>query len=283
MNELVTVSLAERPDLLDEMNRIGGAAWPEFMLHDPVAIDHWSDIVAHFKAYQLILLNKSCSAENNLGKDHVAEDKLADDNSAEANLAEGSLDANRIAAIVNCVPLRYIDEFDALPNEGVDWGVKEAISNHAAGLSPNTCMGVQVVVSPEYLGKGLSELASKEMLALAKQHHLDSVIVPLRPSNKHEYPLIPMEDYLRWDTDDGLPFDDWLRIHVRLGGKVIGVCSNSMTIPGTVEEWRQWTGRRFPGSGDYVVPGALNPVQIDVPANQGIYREPNIWVVHQVS
>ena len=37
---------------------------------------------------------------------------------------------------------------------------------------------------------------------------------------------------------------------------------------------------KFPQTGDYVVPGALVPVQIDRERDQGIYVEPNVWMVH---
>ncbi|MCB0075363.1 MAG: hypothetical protein KDE20_28095, partial [Caldilineaceae bacterium] len=54
----------------------------------------------------------------------------------------------------------------------------------------------------------------------------------------------------------------------------------SMVIDGTVDEWEEWTGLRFPASGDYVVPGALVPVHMDRVANLGRYVEPNVWVRH---
>ncbi len=53
-------------------------------------------------------------------------------------------------------------------------------------------------------------------------------------------------------------------------------------IPGTVAEWEKWTNMRFPETGDYVVNGALNPVNIDVERDKGVYIEPNVWVVHPV-
>ena len=37
---------------------------------------------------------------------------------------------------------------------------------------------------------------------------------------------------------------------------------------------------RFPDSGSYVVPGALVPVEIDLERDEGLYREPNVWMVH---
>ena len=37
------------------------------------------------------------------------------------------------------------------------------------------------------------------------------------PNRKHRYPLTPMEKYITWTNGEGLPYDNWLRVHVRLG------------------------------------------------------------------
>ena len=39
-------------------------------------------------------------------------------------------------------------------------------------------------------------------------------------------------------------------------------------------------GMAFPESGDYIVPDALAPVSIDREANEGVYLEPAIWMLH---
>ena len=60
------------------------------------------------------------------------------------------------------------------------------------------------------------------------------------------------------------------------------VCHKSMTIYGNVNDWQSWTGLSFPESGAYSVPGALNPVSMDLVADQGVYVEPNVWMVHDL-
>jgi len=55
-----------------------------------------------------------------------------------------------------------------------------------------------------------------------------------------------------------------------------------MTIPGTLAQWEEWTHLRFPQSGDYIIPGALAPVHIDIEQDQGLYLEPNVCVEHQL-
>ena len=241
-------TLSERPDLLNRHQETGGAAWPEFMLHDPVAVANWGKMMSYFAGDQLSLL---------------VEDK--------------------IAAVVNMVPLKVDADLGKLPERGVDWGVEKSVSDHEAGIRPNALMGLQVVVAKEFRGKKFSGIATRELIAHARRRNLEFVVLPVRPNEKHLYPLIPMEDYIHWKNAEGLPFDSWLRVHKRLGAEMIGICPQSMIIPGTVSEWEDWTGQSFPGSGRYIVPFALNPVDVDIELDRGVYIEPNVWVVHRVT
>ena len=109
---------------------------------------------------------------------------------------------------------------------------------------------------------------------------MNNLIVPVRPSLKSRYPLVPMEAYIRWQNDQGLPFDPWLRVHVRNGGRIVKVCPLAMRIEGSISDWEGWTGMRFPESFDYFVPGALNPVEMNVETDRGLYLEPNVWIDH---
>ena len=51
-------------------------------------------------------------------------------------------------------------------------------------------------------------------------------------------------------------------------------------MPGSIKDWSQWTGLDFPANGEYIIPGALNPVCIK--DGQGVYIEPNVWMHHVV-
>jgi hypothetical protein len=120
------------------------------------------------------------------------------------------------------------------------------------------------------------------MRANARAHGLGHVIACVRPTDKHRYPLIPIEDYAFWTREDGEPFDAWIRLHVRLGARIVRGSPRAMTIRGTVAEWQEWTGQDFPGTGAYIVPFAASPVEIDREADQGVYYDPNVWVVHSL-
>jgi hypothetical protein len=107
------------------------------------------------------------------------------------------------------------------------------------------------------------------------------LVAPVRPTLKERYPLIPIERYVRWRRDDGTHFDPWIRTHERLGGEVTGTAEGAMLIEGSREEWSEWTGLEFPGDGEYVLPGALVPVRFA--DGHGVYREPCVWLRHDVT
>ena len=104
----------------------------------------------------------------------------------------------------------------------------------------------------------------------------------MRPADKSAYPLTPMERYAHWENDDGLPLDRWIRVHARMGAELLSVAPRTLLITGSVAEWEHWTDMRFPDSGSYVVPGALQPVVIDKTADEGRYEDPNVWMRHAV-
>ena len=118
------------------------------------------------------------------------------------------------------------------------------------------------------------------MKRVAETHGIEHIALPVRPTLKHEYPLVPMEEYIRWINDKGDPFDPWIRVHIKAGGKIISVCSESMTIQGKVNEWEDWTGLSFQCSGLYTIEKALSPVYIDLEEGLGEYIESNVWIIH---
>ena len=120
------------------------------------------------------------------------------------------------------------------------------------------------------------------MVEIAGRHGFGALIAPVRPNLKHRYPLVPIERYAGWRRGDGSLFDPWLRIHERLGAKVLRPEPESLRITGTVAEWESWTEMAFPESGAYPFPGGLVPVTIDRIADIGSYWEPNVWMRHVV-
>jgi len=117
---------------------------------------------------------------------------------------------------------------------------------------------------------------------LAADHGLAHLIAPVRPSFKDRYPITPIERYATWTDGGGEPFDPWIRVHVRRGGAIVKPVPNSLRITGTVADWEQWTGMRFPDDGSYTFPGGLAPLEVDRRQGRGSYWEPNLWIVHAI-
>jgi GNAT superfamily N-acetyltransferase len=186
----------------------------------------------------------------------------------------------------------FDEEADALLGKGctipVEWdGRTETLSDGVldtleAGGSGNVLCALVAVVDPGHHGRGLSGLIIQGMAGVASARGLDCLIAPVRPTWKERYPLAPIERYMRWTREDGLPFDPWIRVHHRLGAELLAVARRALDVRGTVADWEEWTGMAFPETGSYVVPGALVPVEIDCERDEGRYVEPNVWMRHAV-
>lgn len=240
------VTLAERPDLREEQRRLT-AVWPEFMLWDPVGDLYYG----HLERW--------------------------------AEFALLALDDDKVAARGFAIPFAMGPDVKrvGLPPDGWDriilWGHRD----HVAGRTTNTVAGLEISLLPSYRGTGLAG----EMVSAMKQNSdrlgFRELVLPVRPSRKHLEPSTPMADYVSRLREDGLPDDPWLRVHVGAGGDVGEVCPTSMTITGTLSQWRDWTGLPFDESGEVEVEGALVPVHVSVPDDHAVYVEPNVWVQYQ--
>lgn len=251
MPAFTVVTLDQRPDLIDIVASMGGSpdAWPEFMLHDPVADKHFWRLYDTFPHCQVVVLDE----------------------------------AGQIAGMGNTIPVTWDGTLAVLPDEGWDAILLAGVNNFRAGITADTLSAIQAVVAPRYKSQGVSQQIVRAMKGVAAKQGLNALVAPVRPNLKHRYPLTPIERYIQWTQADGTLFDPWLRTHARLGATILKVCPHSMTISGTVAEWEQWTGMRFPESGSYVVTGALVPVEINCETDVGRYVEPNVWMVHKVA
>ncbi|HKF86440.1 MAG TPA: hypothetical protein VKB30_11700 [Candidatus Limnocylindrales bacterium] len=241
-------AIADRPDLWRPVMDINVSVWPEFMVNFPVANGHWHHLAAEFAAFQLVLLDED----------------------------------GEVAGGANSAPVPWDGTDEDLPD---GWDAQMLRSVHAleTGATSLALGALQITVRPDRQGHGLSGLLLEAMRANARAHDLPAVIACVRPTLKERYPLIPIERYAMWVRDDGLPFDPWIRVHVRAGGRIVRASPASMTLRATLADWAAWTGLSFPESGEYLPAGAAAPVAVDVEAGEGVYRDPNVWVVHALA
>jgi GNAT superfamily N-acetyltransferase len=172
---------------------------------------------------------------------------------------------------------------ETLPDAGWDEVIRWQHDDRIAGRERNAVTALEIVILPERQGAGIASAMVKALRDNAFRLGHEVLYAPVRPSQKSDEPQTPMSEYAFRVRDDGLPYDGWLRAHVRAGGRILKVCPLSMTISGTLADWREWTGLPFDTDGEVIVEGALSPVLASLSQDVAVYVEPNVWIEHRKS
>ncbi|HMK98119.1 MAG TPA: hypothetical protein VK425_11275 [Acidimicrobiales bacterium] len=240
---LQVVTAKERPDLWERAGQehVFDQVWPEYNHHGNHAPRYFGALCPRYAHLQALLVDRR---------------------------------RGELAARARTIPFAWDGTLADLP-AGIDaMGLRAVDGARAAG----TLSALAAEVLPAYQGAGLSKLVIEVMVAMARSSGFEGLVAPVRPNRKHLYPLMPIEGYAAWKRADGLPFDPWLRAHVRLGGTVLRCEPRSMEIAAPVGDWEAWTSMAFPEDGDYVFPEGLAPLRVE--GGTGVYWEPNVWVLH---
>jgi GNAT superfamily N-acetyltransferase len=236
------VRYADRPDLLEiRYEALSIRTFPEYMHHNEPGRRYWDRLYSDFPDFQVALL-----------------------------------DGDELVAEAHAVPLPWDGTLDDLPS-GWDEGFVRAMTSDREATA---LQALAISVLPARQGEQLSSRMIEVFRDTARSAGLGSVLAPVRPTLKSSYPLIPIEEYIRWRRDDGTHFDPWIRIHERVGGEIVAPAPNSMLMRAPVSDWEEWTGMRFPADGEYVFPEAL--ATLVVSAGVGTHVEPNVWLRHSV-
>lgn len=249
--DVMVASLADRPDLAPLLWGLDDP-WPEFMRHDPMSDVYYSRADTTYAAWSLV--------------------------------AWDAADPTRAIAKSHSVPFAMGEDIGRpeLPSDGWDGVIRWAWHDDVAGREPTHVSALEVAIRQDLQGTGLASVMLEAKRENAARHGFHDLVAPVRPNHKHLQPQLAMSDYLAQVRDDGLPEDPWLRLHARIGGEIVGVCPNAMTISGTPADWRGWTGEAFDATGDVVVPFALNPVHVSIEHDHAVYVEPGVWVHHRI-
>ena len=236
------VTVAERPELAEPASELTKDALREYNKHGDVLNRYWGRLIEERPEFQF----------------HLVDD-------------------DQILALARSIPVHWDGSLDDLP-AGIDGAIARGFDESGA----NVLCALLIQIPRDLQGRGLSPIALRAMVELARSHRLEALIAPVRPSWKERYPLVSIERYASWQRADGLLFDPWMRVHERLGATIAKPEPHSLRITGSVAEWEQWTRMAFPESGDYWFPGGLATVKIDRDADRGSYWEPNVWMRHAV-
>jgi len=252
---IVVCTLAERPELRPQLfSAEFAAAVPEFLRHDGTGALYYRHGLDRHLDYVLVAADRD--------------------------------QPDRVIARAVSVPFALaggIPEREELPDRGWEEVIRWAHADHVAGRAPNAVSALEIMVLPPYRGRGVSQLMLGRLRANTRARGIADLYGPVRPTEKHLEPQTPFAEYVAQTRDDGLPWDSWVRAHIRMGGRIVKVAPCSMVVAGTLAEWRGWTGLPFDQSGDAIVPGALAPVHVAWEQNHAVYVEPNVWIHHRTS
>jgi hypothetical protein len=243
---LEIVTAEDRPDLWERARteRLFDALWPEYNLHGTHAALYFGDLVPRFAHLQALFIDRRTS---------------------------------ELIARARTIPFCWDTTLEDLPS-GIDAVGIRAVEDRRR---PSALSALSAEVVSDYQRTGLSALVLSTMGTMARRAGLAPLVAPVRPSWKDRFPLHSIVDYAFWQRRDGLPFDPWIRLHVRLGARILRPEPNSMEFTAAIPNWELWTGMRFHRDGHYVFPGGL--AALVVADDVGRYWEPNIWMLHDVT
>ncbi len=250
---LVVATFAERPDLLAKVFEPEiQSAVPEFMRHDPAGdLYYGNGELGRYLDYGLVAVDPA--------------------------------EPDRPVARAFSVPFAFPDSGrgrEMLPDGGWDQVIRWAYRDRLAGVRATAVSALEIMVAPRLQRRGVSRAMLAALRDNARRLGFTDLYAPLRPTDKHREPLTPFAGYVARRREDDLPYDSWVRTHLRLGARIIKVAPCSMVIAGTLSEWREWTELRFARSGPALVPGALSPIHVSLDQDHAVYVEPNLWVRH---
>ena len=238
-------TLSQKPHLADQIDRLSDEAWAKFLPHAKTR--HWRSLFSIFADFQVLF----CAP------------------------------GDKVVAVGHTIPFIWDGTVNDLPstmNEIMD----RAMDAYQNRQPPTTLSATAAMIARGFQRQGLSSAVLRAMKLVAVEHNLQNFIAPVRPTLKSSYPLTPIERYAEWKQADGSPFDPWLRTHWKLGAVQLKVMPKSMTVTGTVAEWEEWTGMKFPETGEYIISGALQPLVINRENNVGHCDDPNVWMRHSM-
>lgn len=240
------VTAAERPELWQRVREddLFRDVWPEYNNHGNDTPVYFGALIPRFAEYQVLFLDRR---------------------------------TGRVVARGRTIPFGWDGTLDDLP-PGIDALGIRAVREDGP---PTALSALAAEVDKEYQGAGLSRLLILTMAELARAHGLRALVAPVRPNHKDRYPLTPIDRYAAWHRPDGLPFDPWMRVHARIGGRILRTEPRSLHIAAPLRDWEAWTAMAFPEDGQYVFPGGLAPLTAG--GGEGDYWEPNVWMLHEVS
>lgn len=202
----------------------------------------------------------------------------------------------QLVACLSCASIDLEGLGRSLDQQGWQWAKQNSILSD----SVNSLSLLSATVSTEERANGLAKWMIESAKDLAKSLGFKQVVAPARPSLKHRYPEITMQDYLLMSgikfnslddelsylgkdgTKSKIPVDPWLALHLDLGAKILNICENSIEVVSSIGWWEKVLATSFKRLNEINIDTGLAPLKIDWNKKIAIYQEPNVWLEYQL-
>lgn len=303
---LVLATAASRPDIwatITQPLHPLGLLQPRFIEHQ---ITQYLDKLGHetyFGHYQFILLSRG---ENNIEVPIAASVAIPFHWSGFTSTGTSTIDANQASELsfgFDDVLERGVEQADYQRSRRQ--GTHIAAQDHA-----NTLAALIIEMLPQFRNTDTVNILIKALKDIAYSAALRSLIVPLRPSRKWEFPFVPMIEYVAWRAEVPYPphgsslavtsssniggreiFDPWLRVHLDLGARIVNVYDRSIVVHAGHDQWLEWTGVDVVNRWIKEEGKVTSDDTIEIPFKQGMvplsyeshtvgvaYEEPCVWL-----
>ena len=152
---------------------------------------------------------------------------------------------------------------------------------------PTTLVGLFIFVGEAFREFGWAADVVEAMKRVAAESGLRELVIPLRLPTRYEHRNVeaPYEEFALRKRDDGAYCDHWLRLHVRLGAEVIGVCASSHQHAMHPDDLRrQIECGPIERTGEYTVTwnGESYRAFVDLEREFALINQGCVWVRHRL-
>jgi len=161
------------------------------------------------------------------------------------------------------------------------------LHSHIEQKKPDTLVGLFIFVEDDFRQQGWANDVILEMRSLAQEKGLRALIIPLRPPlcYKKEYASMPMAEFAGLKREDGYPLDHWVRLHIRLGARILKASETShQHVMALQDFYDQFSQDVLPDSGDVLIErnGEWYNVFVDRKRDFVLINQGCVWVQHEL-
>lgn len=194
----------------------------------------------------------------------------------------------QLVACINGVSLYSKTNQRNFAQQGFRWALQATLEDDEV----NTFCLTSATVAEQSRSMGLAKALVSSARELASHLSFHSLLIPVRPTNKHRFPDLSMEAYLRpyqqnitaegRDKVDSDLYDPWISLHLKLGAQLLNICKESMSVTASIKWWEKHLDCSLNGQDTLNIRQGLVPLKIYPDKFLAIYTEPNVWMKYLI-